>query len=280
MTWKKDVEEWFSADRVGSNWDRMYTQETERLDEHNFRRRRDFALQWVDKVVGANGRVLDLGCGAGAVLSGLRSAGRHCIGLDYSQDMLQFAKGRLHESGSAADGLIRGDAETLPFRDGCFDGVVCLGVISYLQNYDNLLHEITRVLKPGAPALITFRNLFNPLVSDPVVALSAGWKLITRGQQPGHAGFGRYLNPRDVRCRIEAAGLHCEQFVGIGLGPYRLAGRRLFNERGSIKVSEQLSRAMTGLRLDRFLAWQTDVAMFVGRKQKAPSGGAHVHNNG
>lgn len=265
-SWKQEVEDRFSVRRVGDKWDRMYADETAQLDEHNFRRRRDYATEWATQTVSADARILDLGCGAGALTSALRAAGWSCIGMDYSSDMLQYARQRLTDHGLPSGGLLRADAEKLPFRDCGFDMVICLGVISYLENYDSALAEIARVLTPGGGALITFRNAFNPVLSDPIESARAAARWLLRGKSPEGSGAGRFLDPSDVRRRILSAGLEIERFEGIGLGPYRIGGRRILREPWSIAVSDRVTRLYTRAGLHSLLAWQADVGMFTCRK--------------
>lgn len=45
---------------------------------------------------------------------------------------------------------VRGVAEALPFRDGVFDGVLCLNVLEHVKDPFQAAKEIVRVMKPGA----------------------------------------------------------------------------------------------------------------------------------
>ena len=46
----------------------------------------------------------------------------------------------------------------LPFADGSFDAVLCCVSIDYLVRPVEVLTEVARVLRPGAPVVITFSN--------------------------------------------------------------------------------------------------------------------------
>src|ERR1017187_3961390 len=63
----------------------------------------------------AEAMVLDLGCGAGRVMSCLAATGLHRIGLD-----LSFASVRLMRRRTAKPGVV-GDGLRLPFAEGRFD---------------------------------------------------------------------------------------------------------------------------------------------------------------
>lgn len=50
----------------------------------------------------------------------------------------------------------------LPFDDATFDGIVCTAAIEYLVSPAEVLDNLARVLKPGAPLVITFSNRWFP----------------------------------------------------------------------------------------------------------------------
>ena len=50
----------------------------------------------------------------------------------------------------------------LPFEDGLFDGIICTASIEYLISPVEIFNELARVLKPGAPLIITFSNRWFP----------------------------------------------------------------------------------------------------------------------
>jgi SAM-dependent methyltransferase len=90
-------------------------------------------------------RVLDLGCGVGHFLEWL--SGRrpgHYYGLDLSVTSVGRARQR-----NPALRLIVGDGESLPYRDGSFDRVTCLGTAHHFFDADSALREIHRILAPG-----------------------------------------------------------------------------------------------------------------------------------
>ena len=65
------AEQRFSDTDSAQKWTDMYASNTERLDEANFRRRRDLTVEYVLKVLPPGGRVLDVGCGADQARLGL-----------------------------------------------------------------------------------------------------------------------------------------------------------------------------------------------------------------
>ena len=90
-------------------------------------------------------RVLEVGCGTGHWTKWLREGlGMRVVGLDLSEGMLAVAKGRLPEVP-----LVRGDATSLPFKDGSFDVVVAVTVLEFVPEPKKVLDEMWRCVRPG-----------------------------------------------------------------------------------------------------------------------------------
>jgi SAM-dependent methyltransferase len=105
--------------------------------------------QRFDALVGVlalrGGRVLDVGCGTGALAAALAERAHARVwGVDASAEMLEVARTRVPR----AVGLKQGRAEELPFRDGWFDAVV-LSLVVHLVDRPRSFAEAARVLGPG-----------------------------------------------------------------------------------------------------------------------------------
>ena len=90
------------------------------------------------------GRTLDVGCGSGTFL--LQGA----VGLDPDLAALEQARTR---SGR----LVRADAHALPFRDASFDTVYANRMLNDAGRIDDVLAEISRVLRPRGRLLVFTR---------------------------------------------------------------------------------------------------------------------------
>jgi 2-polyprenyl-6-hydroxyphenyl methylase/3-demethylubiquinone-9 3-methyltransferase len=105
------------------------------------------ALRVVDRSASARGqapRVLDIGCGDGAVTARLVVAGARVAGVDPSVVALERARSahpELELAAPLADG-------GLPFDDNSFDSAVCLNVLEHVADTQLLLSEARRVLAP------------------------------------------------------------------------------------------------------------------------------------
>jgi SAM-dependent methyltransferase len=137
------------------------------------------------------GRVLDVGCNAGALL---HSLGRHrpdldLAGVDIDALALDTARARLPE----AD-LRTAPADALPFADASFDLVTCIDVVEHLPEATRRPagRELRRVLRPGGRLIV----------------------------QVPHAGTFAWLDPQNLRHR--APRLYA-RLVGSGVRDARYA---------------------------------------------------------
>jgi ubiquinone/menaquinone biosynthesis C-methylase UbiE len=113
---------------------------------------RDFATPLGVLSIEPGWRILDVGCGSGAVSRLI--AGRHnpgaVVGLDLSPDFARAAR-RLSDAREVRRvHFVAGDARRLPFVDGAFDLVWSSFVLEYLASDPVApLRELARVVRPG-----------------------------------------------------------------------------------------------------------------------------------
>lgn len=101
----------------------------------------------------AEDRLLDIGCGTGALLHHLSAChpATHLVGVDPVPEMLATARRKL----APAIALHEGWAAHLPFADAQFDVVVCCSMLHYVAEPVGALIEIRRVLRPSGQLVIT-----------------------------------------------------------------------------------------------------------------------------
>jgi SAM-dependent methyltransferase len=119
------------------------------------------------------GRLLEAGCGQGALAAQLMAAGVEVTALDQSERMVALTSAR----GVRA---IVGDVEQLPFADASFDVSVANYMLYHLPDLDRGLSELARVLRPGG-TLVAATN------SDR--QLAELWELAGRREPGGLGGF-------------------------------------------------------------------------------------------
>jgi len=129
----------------------------------NFRRLDEskIVIDWLDAKV--NERILDVGCGEGYYDWLIAQKGAHVVGIDSDGKRLRDA---LFYNKTANTKFICADAERLSFADGAFAGVVSFCVIEHLDNDDNTISEIHRVLKPGGIFVVSADSLSSIWISQ------------------------------------------------------------------------------------------------------------------
>lgn len=172
-----------------------------------FRRRIDLGLAMLgDRRFGS---ALEIGYGAGAVLSALAPVTDELHGIDLDADA-DAIRARLSGRRVTAS-LVRGSVYELPYPDAKFDLVACFSVFEHLHEYPKGLAEVARVLRPGGlfllgmPAVNRFMELSFRVI---------GFK----GIEDHHV-----TTPRQVASRFGDAG-----FAVRGTRPLAVPGLRLY----------------------------------------------------
>jgi SAM-dependent methyltransferase len=111
---------------------------------------RHVVLPWALQGIELHGGVLEIGCGSGAMASGLlhRFPEVRLTATDVDDAMVEAASRRLAGFATRAD-VRRADATALPFPDASFDGVVTFLMLHHVIDWEGALAEIARVLRPG-----------------------------------------------------------------------------------------------------------------------------------
>lgn len=130
-------------DAVAALYDEAFADITVRRDE----------WRWiVDHLPAGDGvRLLDVGCGNGALLGQLAPRLAKGVGVDRSPRMIELARRR--HGGDARLSFEAITGPTLPFADASFDVVVSLLSFRYLD-WDPMMNQLRRVLAPGGRILI------------------------------------------------------------------------------------------------------------------------------
>lgn len=108
-------------------------------------------------------RVLDVGCGDGQISRALAARGSSVVGIDPTARNLEVAA----ERGGGPEYRLA-TADRLPFGDAEFDAVVACLVFEHIDDLDEAIAEVARVLRPGG-RFSFFLN--HPLLQTP----GSGW---------------------------------------------------------------------------------------------------------
>ena len=124
-------------------------------------------LSIVPQVPATPNTLLDLGCGPGPNWATLSQRAHNYIGVDLSQPMLSAHSAHTAAAGNVRSRLIQGDMESLPLADSSIDLIYSSMAVQWAQSRTELLEELSRVLKPGASALLSMpvQDSLQPLAS-------------------------------------------------------------------------------------------------------------------
>jgi SAM-dependent methyltransferase len=155
--------------------------------------------------VGAGMRVLDVGCGTGALAVG-RVGEDNVAAIDPTP---QFAVA-CHARIPGAD-IREGVAESLPWDDDTFDAAMCSLVVAWMSDADQGIGEMARVTKPGGTVAAAMWDLAGGGLGPIRVARWNPQNLLDRVGDPISAGVGssplRAERPLPIRRRAGPWGL-------------------------------------------------------------------------
>ncbi len=120
------------------------------------------AIEVVAPVGGAR-RVLDIGTGEGQVARAMAASGSEVIGIDPFAAQIDTA---VQRAGGPTYGL--GAAAGLPFADDAFDAAVACLVFEHIDEVDEAIAEVARVVRPGGDFVFLLNH---PLLQTP----GSGW---------------------------------------------------------------------------------------------------------
>lgn len=119
---------------AGMDWEKFWSNQSE--DRRADPTPEGIAKEGREKLLhlGSGGRLLDVGCGTGKLLSHYTANFRECIGVERSPTMLAEAQRNLRDTNIA---LLQGSAENVwEIVDGDFDVITMGGVVQYLASHE------------------------------------------------------------------------------------------------------------------------------------------------
>ena len=169
-------------------------------------------LAWMDRQIDWTGKkVLDVGCAGGFMAEALADRGAIVTGIDPAGDAIAAA--RAHARGNGLDiSYDVGQGEALPYPDAEFDAVVCVDVLEHLQELQQVLNEMARVLRPGGLFLFDTINR-NPLARLATITIAEDiLRLLPRGTHDP----AMFIKPKELRQAMSRSGLLPGPVTGLG----------------------------------------------------------------
>lgn len=165
--------------------------------------RLDLLRQWYSIKRGET--VVDIGCGGGLISVPLDQLGANVFGIDISPASLKTAK--QHSSPAAV--YLAADARSIPLPGAIADYVIIADVLDHIPDYDKVIAESARLLRPGGRLFITTlnRSWLSALLA---VRLAEGLRLIP----PGTHDPRLFIRPDELIAAGKHQGLGFERSIG------------------------------------------------------------------
>ena len=188
-----------------------------------------------------NGRLLDVGCGAGITLDMARDLNWQAEGVEVSRPSVDALEARGFK-------VFHGTLHEAAYPDDHFDVVTATEVIEHVDNPGEVLREIARILRPNGLLWLTTPHA-NGLSAK---AMGAKWSVVC---PPEHLHLFSVQGLRDLlneagfkNCRFETTGVNPTELVQF------LRGRQNNNENtADAGNGQRFDRIQTGYRLNQWL---------------------------
>lgn len=131
----EDYDDWFNT-KIGDFVDRIET---------------DLLFKYLDPK--SDMKILDLGCGTGNLTYKLANLGCNVTGIDISEKMLEEAM-RKSVNGNGTVDFYKMNGDNIDFEDNSFDCVISNAAFEFIENPEEVLQELFRVLKPNGIVVI------------------------------------------------------------------------------------------------------------------------------
>lgn len=196
-------------------------------------------------------KIIDLGCGTGYYLFLLSNlpVKLNLTGFDNDQKAMQEAEEFLSSKNIK---FVSGDLHEMPFEDQSFDKAVMSEVLEHVENDENVLQEVYRILKPGGVLVISVPSINYPFFWDPInfilqylfnTHIKSGF---FSGLWSGHL---RLYQLDDLKRKFEKAGFNVEiaeelTFWCLPFNHYlvNLVARLLYDVKISPKIADKISK--------------------------------------
>ena len=157
-------------------------------------------LQIFRSLVPPSARVLDVGCGRGALALALAPLVREVVGVDRVPELLALARDRAPANAE----FVEGDATKLEFADGSFEAAFMTDVIEHVFDPRTVVQELFRVLGPGGKLLIS--TPYHGLIKNVMIALFK---------------FDRHFDPQGPHIRFFSRNSLTKLLREVGFGSFK-----------------------------------------------------------
>ncbi len=179
-------------------------------------------------------RVLDVGCGGGILSETFAEAGCQVSGIDPASASLEAARAHAAQSGLEIDYQQAG-GEAIPFPPNSFDAVLCCDVLEHVDDLPQVISELARVAKPGAPLFFdTINRSAKARVANIFIAQQFP---LTRFFEADVHVWEKFITPAELTALLQVNHLRPMHLTGLGSSLPDLQVAALLIQRKMSKMS-------------------------------------------
>lgn len=171
-------------------------------------------------------RVLEIGVGHGSHAQLLAAHSEKFNGIDLTHHAIESTRKRMEVFSIQNADIRQMDAEELTFDDGSFDFVWSWGVVHHSANTTAILHQISRVLKPGGKftAMVYFRGYWNYYFTGMLVGIVKGRFFKSQSlhrvmQDHCDGAMARFYTVKEWQKELESQGFEVKRIQVMGMKP-------------------------------------------------------------
>jgi SAM-dependent methyltransferase len=152
-------------------------------------------------------RILDVGCGAGALSLAAARLGGHCLGVDISAPLVEAARARARRIGAESVEFVQADAQTHRFGEASFDALISRFGIMFFTDPHAAFRNLRSALRPGGTlACLAWRGAAeNPFMTTAERAVASILPQLPARAENGPGQFG-FADPDRVRAILRDSG--------------------------------------------------------------------------
>ena len=165
-------------------------------------------------------RALDVGCGGGLLTEELAEMGFAVTGIDPSLRSLEIARAHAAKKGLPID-YAQGYGNEIPFENESFDVVFCCDVLEHIAQWDDVIRDISRVLRSGGVFMYdTINRTFASKLRSILIAQK--WKWSRYAPQDTHV-WEMFITPDEIAASFGRHGLEQKDITGTAAkgNPFR-----------------------------------------------------------
>ena len=189
---------------------------------------------------------MDVGCGGGYLSEALARIGLSVTGIDPSAKTIATARAHARQAGLSIR-YLEGRGEDLPFEADRFDIVCCCDVLEHVENYEDVVRAIARVLKPGG---LFFYDTINRSMASQLIMIKIlqAWRGTSFLDANVHV-WEMFIKPGELEKVLNRCGLVSQEVKGVSPGRNYVAHYLNLRKRARGEISWQELAERLGLKI-------------------------------